>query len=94
MPFFHDLTRNLLESLPPEMQVIHGKLERTVRDALQTAFSRMELVTREEFDVQTAVLQRTREKVTQLEARLDALCESASQESASKEPSSETATSD
>jgi BMFP domain-containing protein YqiC len=37
---------------------------------LQSGLERMDLVTREEFDLQTAVLERTREKLDQLEARL------------------------
>jgi hypothetical protein len=43
------------------------------RVALQSAFSRMELVTREEFDAQAKVLARTRERLEALEARLAAL---------------------
>jgi hypothetical protein len=40
---------------------------------LQATLSRLDLVTREEFDVQAAVLRRTREKLVALEARLAAL---------------------
>ena len=45
-------------------------IERNVRAMLGSAFARLDLVTREEFDVQAAVLARTREKLTALEARL------------------------
>jgi len=45
-------------------------IERNVRAMLGSMFARLDLVTREEFDVQTAVLARTREKLTVLEARL------------------------
>ncbi len=48
-------------------------LEQNLKPLLQSAFARLDLVTREEFDVQTQVLQRTREQLTQLEARLAAL---------------------
>jgi BMFP domain-containing protein YqiC len=45
-------------------------IERNVRTMLGGLFSRLDLVTREEFDIQRAVLARTREKLEQLEARL------------------------
>ena len=45
-------------------------LERNVRAMLSSAFSRMELVSREEYDVQVQVLARTREKLAALEARI------------------------
>ena len=45
-------------------------LEKNVRSMMGAAFTRMDLVTREEFDVQQEVLARTREKLSELEARL------------------------
>ena len=45
-------------------------VEKNVRAMLQALFSRLDLVTREEFDVQQEVLVRTREKLTQVEARV------------------------
>ena len=48
-------------------------LEKNLRPLLQSVFAKLELVTREEFDVQTQVLLRTREQLTQLEQRLAAL---------------------
>lgn len=48
-------------------------IERNMRAALAAVFARLDLVTREEFDVQSAVLARTREKFAALEARLAAL---------------------
>ena len=45
-------------------------LERNVRAMLSGAFSRMDLVSREEYDVQVEVLARTREKLSALEARI------------------------
>lgn len=44
--------------------------QREMQQALQSACQRLDLVTREEFDAQAAVLQRTREKLEQLEQRL------------------------
>lgn len=48
-------------------------LERNVRAMLTSLFARLDLVTREEFDVQRQVLLRTREQLTRLEAQLAAL---------------------
>ena len=45
-------------------------LEKNARALLTGLFSRLELVTREEFDVQSEVLRRTREKLEQLEAKV------------------------
>lgn len=48
-------------------------VEKNVRALMSGFFSKMDLVTREEFDVQAQVLARTREKLQALEARVDAL---------------------
>ena len=45
-------------------------IQKNLKAALTQAFTRMDLVTREEFDIQSQVLARTREKLTQLEARV------------------------
>ena len=47
--------------------------QKNLKAALTQAFTRMDLVTREEFDIQSQVLARTREKLTQLEARVAGL---------------------
>lgn len=48
-------------------------IEKNIKAMMGATFARMDLVTREEFDVQQEVLARTREQLTQLEARLQAL---------------------
>jgi BMFP domain-containing protein YqiC len=50
-----------------------GELKPQIKALLQGTFSRMELVTREEFDAQSAVLARTRMKLEQLQLQLDQL---------------------
>lgn len=45
-------------------------IEKNLRALLSSSFSRLDLVTREEFDIQQEVLRRTREKLTQMEARV------------------------
>jgi ubiquinone biosynthesis accessory factor UbiK len=68
-----ELARKLAESVPGmkgSVSTLREDLERSFRSLLDSAFERMELVTREEFDVQRKVLERTREKLAALEARL------------------------
>ena len=50
-----------------------GDIEKNLRAALAGVFAKLDLVTREEFDVQRAVLARTREKLVALEARVTEL---------------------
>ncbi|UCF76646.1 MAG: accessory factor UbiK family protein [Betaproteobacteria bacterium] len=64
---FEELERRMKEVLA---QSPAKDLEKNLRALLTGAFSRLELVTREEFDVQREVLARTRAKVEELEARV------------------------
>ena len=48
-------------------------LQQQIKQMLQSSFSKLDLVTRDEFDAQAAVLSRTREKLEQLEAQVAAL---------------------
>jgi BMFP domain-containing protein YqiC len=68
-----DLARQLAQSLPKNLRALGGDLERNFKSLLQNGLERMDLVTREEFDVQSAVLERTREKLEAIEARLGEL---------------------
>lgn len=65
-----ELARKLARSLPPGMQALQADLEKNFRVVLAGGLARMNLVTREEFDVQAAVLKRTRAKLAALEKRL------------------------
>ncbi len=69
-PTLDDLARKLAESVPGNIKSVGEDMERNFKSLLQSAMARMDLVTREEFDVQMAVLARTREKLEALEARL------------------------
>lgn len=70
---FDDLSQRLSENLPKGLQHLQSDLERNLRSGLESALAKMNLVTREEFEVQQAVLLRTREKLKALEARVAAL---------------------
>jgi ubiquinone biosynthesis accessory factor UbiK len=74
--FIDDLARQL-ESLLPNKAMTED-MRRAVRQVVQSAFARLDLVTREEFDAQQAVLARTRQQVEQLEATLAELQREAS----------------
>lgn len=52
---------------------IKGEVDKNLRSLAQGALSRLDLVSREEFDAQSEVLQRTRERVVELEAELEAM---------------------
>lgn len=70
---FDDLARRLSESVPEGLQLVRRDLEQNFRAVLQSGLARLDLVTRQEFDVQAGVLQRTRERLVALEVRLAAL---------------------
>jgi BMFP domain-containing protein YqiC len=65
-----DLTDRLSRLIPPSVKNVRADVEKNIRAALQNAFSKMDLVTREEFDIQSAVLQKTRAKLEALEAQV------------------------
>ncbi|MCH7821641.1 MAG: accessory factor UbiK family protein [Proteobacteria bacterium] len=67
---FEDLVRKLAEAVPEGLRSMRKDLEENFRSVLQTGLGKLDLVTREEFEVQEAVLARTREKLEALEERL------------------------
>jgi len=62
-----DLARRLSDMVPPGLRQSREELQATFKTALQAGLGKLDLVTREEFDVQRAVLLRTREKLEALE---------------------------
>ena len=68
-----ELTKRISSLIPGDVKYMQDDIENNVRSLLQTTLSKMNLVTREEFDVQSAVLLRTREKLEQLEKQLEQL---------------------
>ena len=65
-----DLARRLAGAVPESVVALRRDLEQNFKGVLQSQLTRLDLVTREEFDVQTAVLRRTREKLEALEKRI------------------------
>ena len=70
---FDDLAKKITGLLPESALRLQKDLETNIRTVLQSSLSKMNLVTREEFDVQAALLQRTREKLDKLEKLLQEL---------------------
>jgi BMFP domain-containing protein YqiC len=74
--FVSELASKLARAVPgagEDLGVLRADLERTFRGLLAGGFERMDLVTREEFDVQRRVLERSREKLARLEAQVAVL---------------------
>ena len=65
-----ELARKLADSVPDSVRAIKADLESNFRSVLRGSLAKLDLVTREEFEVQEAVLARTREKLEALEQRL------------------------
>jgi hypothetical protein len=68
-----DLARRLAGAVPESVLALRRDLEQNFKGVLQSQLAQLDLVTREEFDVQATVLKRTREKLAALEQRLAAL---------------------
>ena len=73
MSAIDEIARRLAELVPAEARAARDDLVANFRDVLRGGLRRLDLVTREEFDVQRAVLLRTRELVETREARLTLL---------------------
>ena len=67
-----DLARRLSGLVPPGIREGRDELQQNFKSVLQSGLARLDLVTREEFDVQRAVLLRTREKLEALEREVQA----------------------
>ncbi len=63
-----DLAAQLAGSVPSSIQMLQDDLKRNLRATLEANLAKLDLVTRNEFDVQSAVLSRTREKLEKLES--------------------------
>lgn len=64
------LARQVHDSMPKGIREFGDDVEKKIRQTLQSQLTRLDLVNREEFDVQTQVLLRTREKLAALESRI------------------------
>lgn len=65
-----EIAKQVTEAIPPGLKSMANDLEDKTKTVLQRKLSQLDVVTREEFDIQTQVLIKTRTKLTKLEARL------------------------
>ncbi len=67
------LSDKINQLLPPELRQVKSDFDTRLKSLLQQKLSELEFVSREEFDIQAGVLQRTRAKLEALEDKLKAL---------------------
>lgn len=67
---FDDLAAKISSTLPPIPAKLSDEIETNIRRVLRSTFDKMELVTREDFEIQSAVLQKTRLKLEALENKI------------------------
>jgi ubiquinone biosynthesis accessory factor UbiK len=68
-----ELVRKLADAVPPGLAALGQDLEQNFKAVLQSGLAKLDLVTRQEFDIQAAVLRRSRERLEALERRIAAL---------------------
>lgn len=71
--FFDELSKKLADSIPENVKTMRNDMEKHFRNIIQATFSKLDLITREEFDIQSLVLSKTRGKLEKLEQRVEAL---------------------
>jgi ubiquinone biosynthesis accessory factor UbiK len=72
-PRIDDIARRLFEGLPESARTLRRDIESNFRAVLQASLGKLDLTTRQEFEVQTRVLERTRAALRQLEERIAVL---------------------
>ena len=68
-----DIAQQITDAIPPGLKNVANDIEEKTKVILQRKLSQLDVVTREEFDVQTQVLIKTRSKLTELENKLAAI---------------------
>lgn len=68
-----EIAKQVTDSIPPSVKNMANDFEDKAKSVLQSKLSQLDVVTREEFDVQTQVLIKTRSKIAELEAKLKEL---------------------
>ena len=69
-PRIDEIARRLLESVPPGLRAMQKDLESNFRAVLRASLTKLDLVSRDEFDAQMRVLERTRARLEELERRV------------------------
>jgi BMFP domain-containing protein YqiC len=71
--YLNKIIHKLKETIPNDVEVLKNDIEQNFQSAINSKIKKLDLVTREEFEIQEKVLQRTREKLEQLEEQMDVL---------------------
>lgn len=74
-----EIAKQIADSVPSGVKQLADDFEAKTKEVLQRKLSEMDFVSREEFDIQTQVLHRTREKLEQLEQRVEQMLSEHSQ---------------
>lgn len=69
--YLKNITKKITENLPDDLDAIKGDLQQNIQSLIESQIKNLDLVTREEFEIQEQVLKRTREKLEELEKQLD-----------------------
>ena len=65
-----EIARQVSDAMPAGVKNVGEEIDRKIKQLLQAQLGKLDMVSREEFDVQTQVLLRTREKLSEMEAKL------------------------
>lgn len=69
--YLKNIKKKITENLPDDLDAIKGDLQQNIQSLIESQIKNLDLVTREEFELQEQVLKRTREKLEELEKQLD-----------------------
>ena len=69
--YLKNITKKITENLPDDLEAIKGDLQQNIQSLIESQIKNLDLVTREEFEIQEQVLKRTRVKLEELEKQLD-----------------------
>ena len=72
-PKIDEIVRRLVESVPPGIRAVQQDLESNFRAVLRSSLTKLDLVSRDEFDAQMRVLERTRARLEELERKVAAM---------------------
>ncbi len=71
--FLNEVAKKLCDALPQGVHTFKNNVEKNFHVILKSAFNKLDLVTREEFDAQSKVLQRSRQRLELLEKKINEL---------------------
>ena len=71
--YINKIIHKLKETIPNDVEVLKNDIEQNFQSAVNAKIKKLDLVTREEFEIQEEVLHRTREKLEQLEEQMEVL---------------------